>query len=275
MGKQTLHINIPEPCHENWAEMTPTQCGAFCKACQKEVIDFTTKSEAEIVEILSTANGKVCGRIATDKLNRELTKYSPDPEWYSWKKWAIAAGVLLGINSVKGTGIENGSNPIVLANDTITRQTVDSVAMIMGGKMKISAYETETIDTIPNKHGDSIIISGKVTNESGEPLSMASVILKSTGIGALTDIEGNYQLSFPSGDYLYKTATVEVSYLGYESQERAVLLSEKNTLNVQLEERLNAHDLATVGGIMRITPAQRIKYFFLRIGRAFHKHKNE
>lgn len=100
MAKKTLQVNISEPCHEDWNKMTTTQCGAFCKSCQKEVIDFTNKSEAQIVDILSQVKGKVCGRFTADKLNTPLSKYEPDTEWYSWKKWAVAAGVLFGTGYV-------------------------------------------------------------------------------------------------------------------------------------------------------------------------------
>lgn len=283
MGKQTLQINIPEPCHENWEEMTPTQCGAFCKACQKQVIDFTAKSEAEIVEILSTANGKVCGRIATDKLNRELVKYSPDAEWYSWKKWAIAAGVLLGINSVKGAE-DNSPKPVdVVKADTITRPAIDSI--IVGPEVKIitgrkvqhavmGAFSSINISTDGYVKPDSITISGKVTDENGEPLGFAKIILKNSFIGAVTNETGDYSFKLSAADYLDKAIVIDAYYVGYLNQENPLILSANNTLNIQLEP-MSIEQLYTVGGIMSLTPAQKIRGFFRRIGYAFHKHKNE
>jgi len=38
---QKLQLSIPEPCHENWHQMTPTEQGRFCNACSKEVVDFS------------------------------------------------------------------------------------------------------------------------------------------------------------------------------------------------------------------------------------------
>lgn len=62
-------ITIPEPCHEDWNKMTPTEKGAFCKSCQKEVHDFTNKSKQEAEEIIDKAEGKVCGRFRKDQIS--------------------------------------------------------------------------------------------------------------------------------------------------------------------------------------------------------------
>ena len=48
MKKKVFHIDIPTPCKEGWQNMAPTEKGAFCNSCQKEVIDFTQKTPAEI-----------------------------------------------------------------------------------------------------------------------------------------------------------------------------------------------------------------------------------
>lgn len=140
MAKKTLQVNINEPCHEDWNKMTATQCGAFCKSCQKEVIDFTNKSEAQIVEILSTAKGKVCGRFTADKLNTPLSKYEPDPEWYSWKKWAVAAGVLFGTGYVSADVFDvnpiatiQDNNPLRTMGEPAISSTIDSAVLATVG----------------------------------------------------------------------------------------------------------------------------------------------
>ena len=66
--KKTIVINIPEPCHEDWAKMTATQKGKFCSVCTKEVFDLTSKTDEELVKIL-TENKNTCGRVKKSQLH--------------------------------------------------------------------------------------------------------------------------------------------------------------------------------------------------------------
>ena len=59
-------------------------------------------------------------------------------------------------------------------------------------------------------------ISGKVTDEAGEPLIGVTVqLIEVRGAGTITDFDGMYELSgsAASGDY-----TLEMSYVGYGTQ---------------------------------------------------------
>jgi predicted house-cleaning NTP pyrophosphatase (Maf/HAM1 superfamily) len=58
-----MRISIENPCHEDWQAMTPETQGRFCGACEKTVVDFTTMSDAEILQYFSKPDvGKTCGR---------------------------------------------------------------------------------------------------------------------------------------------------------------------------------------------------------------------
>ena len=62
-------FRIEEPCHENWAGMTPTEKGAFCMSCSKQVVDFTNKSSEEIKRTFREMTEKsICGRIGNNQL---------------------------------------------------------------------------------------------------------------------------------------------------------------------------------------------------------------
>ena len=72
-------------------------------------------------------------------------------------------------------------------------------------------------------------IIGKVTDSGGEPLIGASVVVKGTSSGTVTDIDGAYSLSVPSGGTI-----LVFSYTGYDTRE--VSLGASNTVDVSLAE---------------------------------------
>ncbi len=71
-------IYIPEPCFEDWDKMTPTEQGAFCGVCSKDVIDFSKKSDEEIQRYLAeNANAKICGRFNVSQICEEKDEVPP------------------------------------------------------------------------------------------------------------------------------------------------------------------------------------------------------
>lgn len=58
-----LQLTVPNPCNENWDNMTPDDNGRHCSKCAKKVIDFTTMTTEQIQEIFTQKNtGGICGR---------------------------------------------------------------------------------------------------------------------------------------------------------------------------------------------------------------------
>ena len=73
------------------------------------------------------------------------------------------------------------------------------------------------------------IISGKITNDAGIPLTNASVSVKGTSIGTATNAEGNYSLSIPS-----TTKLLVISSVGFVMQE--VRVESSAILNVTMKQ---------------------------------------
>ncbi|WP_114747801.1 SusC/RagA family TonB-linked outer membrane protein [Pleomorphovibrio marinus] len=71
-------------------------------------------------------------------------------------------------------------------------------------------------------------IQGTVLDENGEPLPGASVIVKGTSSGTVTDLDGSFSLSVPSEEDL----TLQVSFLGYTAQE--IQPGTQSTIEVQM-----------------------------------------
>src|SRR5690606_26286843 len=84
-------------------------------------------------------------------------------------------------------------------------------------------------------------VSGTVQDENNEPLPGASILLKGTTTGAVTDIDGRFNLMV-SGD----NPVLVVSFLGYLTQEIAV--SNRSNVNGQLVGDLSELGEVGVGG---------------------------
>ena len=73
-------------------------------------------------------------------------------------------------------------------------------------------------------------ISGTVTDESGNPLIGANVLVEGTAVGAATDIDGIFSINYiPEGEY-----TLVVSYIGYKKQ--LLTTSDIQNLNFILQQ---------------------------------------
>lgn len=75
-------------------------------------------------------------------------------------------------------------------------------------------------------------VSGRVTDESGQPLPGASVSVVGTSLGMMTDADGRYNISLPEGTY-----TVAASFVGYTRVESANVIINGNqttALNIRL-----------------------------------------
>ena len=84
-------------------------------------------------------------------------------------------------------------------------------------------------------------VSGKVVDATGEPVIGASVIVKGTSNGTVTDLDGKFEMpNVPSGSRL------EISYVGYRTQNIAV--DGKSQLSVTLEEDKQLLDEVVVVG---------------------------
>jgi hypothetical protein len=84
-------------------------------------------------------------------------------------------------------------------------------------------------------------VSGKITDaETGETLPGATVLVKGTTNGTVTDINGNYQLGVPQGSNL-----LVVSYIGYKTQE---IIPKSSTVNIAMvADQMALEEVVVVG----------------------------
>lgn len=85
-----------------------------------------------------------------------------------------------------------------------------------------------------------IDIRGKVTDERGEPIPGATVVVEGTNIGTVTNIDGEFALNVGEG------AVLRVSFIGYTA--KRVTVSNQSTINVTLSEDLSSLEEVVVVG---------------------------
>ena len=80
MEPNSFHLNVPDPCHEDWNKMSPRDNGSFCTSCEKTVVDFSRMSDREVAQYMKmNADRKVCGRFSNTQLNRPISvSVNPD-----------------------------------------------------------------------------------------------------------------------------------------------------------------------------------------------------
>ncbi len=84
------------------------------------------------------------------------------------------------------------------------------------------------------------IITGVITDNSGEALIGANVLVKGTSIGTTTDFNGAYTLNVPDD-----ATTLVISYTGYEDME--VNIDGRSTINIVLSEGVSLEAITVLG----------------------------
>lgn len=74
-------------------------------------------------------------------------------------------------------------------------------------------------------------VSGYVSDNLGEELTGANIIIKELGKGTVSNYYGYYSLTLPKGNY-----TLLITFIGYQSKELKINLNKDQSLNIDLEE---------------------------------------
>jgi hypothetical protein len=197
--KKSLTIQINEPCREDWSKMTATEKGAFCHSCNKEVMDFTHRTNYQIYHAL---NGRkdVCGRFFKHQLEKPITVAEPSP----FAGFRLAATALISFLTLYKVQAASPDQAYVPRDTTYQRDS--GTTILMGDTF------------VPTR--TPMQISGRIYDRDNNlPLANAFVKLIGTGISAETD---------STGFFLIDTSIVKmdspavnrllVKCIGYKSQ---------------------------------------------------------
>lgn len=147
--------------------------GRFCASCQKCVVDFSTYSNAEILQALSNATGDVCGRLTQTQLDQLNYHLILVPAQRNWMKY-------LGVLAIGAS---------------IFAQNVTAAV----------PKEPSVIETSLNAKGDEPKplkikrIYGYVVDEVKKPIAGIEVRIMNTKLVAKTDKDGRYEIKLDNG----------------------------------------------------------------------------
>ena len=192
---QLKHLNIPQPCNQDWNSMTATESGRHCQSCSKTVVDFTRMSNEEIIGYLSVSHN-VCGRIYPQQMNgvnMQLANRQPQSKG-GWARWMVAAILFV------STGY-NRANAQTAA--PATEQTV-------GGNNHPVDYSLGKV-AFPDSTQFQVI-TGKVTDTAYDALPGVTIRVSGANYATQTDDNGNFSLRVPKS-----ARTIKISFVGFES----------------------------------------------------------
>ncbi|MEM1327128.1 MAG: TonB-dependent receptor [Bacteroidota bacterium] len=70
-------------------------------------------------------------------------------------------------------------------------------------------------------------VNGKILDDSGDPLIGASIIVKGTAIGTVSDLDGSYSIRLAPGDY-----TLEATFVGFADTEEEITVKGGETISL-------------------------------------------
>lgn len=283
--KPQLSFHIPQPCHEDWNKMTPVDKGKFCNSCSKQVVDFSTMTDHEVLNYFSKTSGKVCGRFANDQLQRPMQPIKTEKK----KTWWIAALMPLLLlfdkadaqkkNSKDTTvfAIAKDPQPIIMGKVLPPKNIPDTSGFVNDTTVSVCTRTLGTAsiivpDIIKEKK---LLIHGKVTDQkNGEPIAFATIMIKGKNIGTATKADGTFDLLVHTSS---NDIRIVISSVGFEEKELSILANDYNNIELETKDTLlpgvvvtTSLREVTAGGITFCKKVTRKQIIDTTIRKIFH-----
>ncbi len=223
MNHKSYIINLDNPCNENWTSMSTIENGKYCSVCTKNVIDFTSLTDAEIIEQIEKTKGNLCGRFNNSQLNRIIEIQQKQHFGSSIYKLLTGLLFLSTANNVEAKEF-NIINKLTL-NSEVHQSNLNS------GKN----FEKEKEDSTKN------YIEGKILDYENNPISYAVINLKNKLVSARSDSNGYFKL-YIKDEFLEPEMILQINSLGYKFKELKI-----EAKNLPIKKEILIGELAIMG----------------------------
>jgi len=260
-----LQLQVPTPCHENWENMTATEKGRFCASCQKQVIDFSNKSDREVAMFFKKpSTGSVCGRFMEDQLNRDIEIPKKRIPWLKYffqflipaffiSYRATAQGKVKVISNVPNAW-QNKKLKQKIVSEICTRTVGDtSVNYAPKNDIEVALKTPQILNTVSSAIMGGISfkslssIKGKVVDHSGNPIAFATVAIKGTKIAVAADSAGRFTIN---PKFNRRNVTLSVSCVGFAPLEKNINPSDyENDVEIELQQTGTLGEVVIVNAV--------------------------
>jgi hypothetical protein len=230
-------IEIPSPCTKNWNDMQPGANGRFCLHCEKEVIDFRTYGDQELIAWLDKPQKKTCGHFRADQLdsfNREETRVRN--RYMKARIFMISLLAFLTTKDVTAKAWSETDRPTYMSSDRFKKENQSSAEIV--------CKDTTTI------------VRGVIIDQQKNPLPGVQIFVKNRKMTFATDSRGCFFLSLPLNGPSHEE-TLRISYIGFKTIERKIKLGGQAT---DLVIVLNEDDRVLLGEVVVAYPKRSLFY---------------
>jgi hypothetical protein len=195
-----IEISIKTPCSENPQNFRKTELGGFCNKCQKEVVDFSGRSQSEIYQYFKNREGAVCGKFNPNQLGT-VSESQKGSNFFISRLVASTFG-LFSILSARESLAQSPTENIVVVDELETEDVL---------KSKVSSSKKQETKTV----------SGKVVDVyDHQVLPGVNVILKGSRHGVSTNIKGIFSIELSEKEAI--NGILILSFIGFETKEVSV-----------------------------------------------------
>ena len=151
-----LSIQVPEPCHENWDNMTAANQGRYCNACAKTVIDFSEMTDTQVLNHFKKDTGNTCGRFHHNQLENNILIPRKEIPWLKYFFTITIPAFIFSIKAVAQKKIESTKTGKIMTGVTPSNlymgggyQIYDSADVTNKNRMTVG--EVWVKSTVPSK----------------------------------------------------------------------------------------------------------------------------
>ncbi|GAB5418815.1 MAG: hypothetical protein Crog4KO_02050 [Crocinitomicaceae bacterium] len=175
------YFSIPEPCSENWNEMSPTEKGAFCQKCSKEVYDVSHLQNNQIIGLLASETKVPCMRMMPQQ---EQTLNADIGQIFQSRKKQMQRAMLFSLLVVFGFTLFSCNSPQQIHERNLLQAAAESIVEVVDEtaaqsiEIKKTPKAVEKIQEKENGDCEIIVPEFKEYTTLGEPALQQEVIIE-------------------------------------------------------------------------------------------------